>query len=74
MKDELKIDTGELIEEEESRSNTDLDSIVAGTAGKGGQVKIYFNSRRDTLEEIKARVDKGVLGAEYLRIKLGEGK
>jgi len=41
-----------------SRRETDLDSIEVGTPSKGGAVKLYLNTRADTLESITPQLNE----------------
>ena len=51
------------------RCDEDLDSITVGSPSRM-QVKIYFNARRDSKEEMKALCDKVLEAAGYLAGKV----
>ena len=56
--------------EKQSRKNDDLDSISVGTDAKGGNIKLYFNSRQDKEIELKERVDLSHNVLKYAKQKL----
>jgi hypothetical protein len=56
-----------------TRADDDLDSFTVGSPSKK-QIKIYFNSRKDTIEDILARIEKTVSAADYLENKIREEK
>jgi hypothetical protein len=47
------------------------DSICIGTPGKGGELKIFFDS--GNLVEAQARIDNAVQARQYLLTKLAAG-
>jgi hypothetical protein len=51
------------------RVDEDLDSLVVGSPSRM-QIKIYFNSSRDTDETLRIRCDKALHAAEYLAGKV----
>ena len=57
-------------EKENLRTEEDLDSIVYGTPKNGG-VKIYFNSRKETILDLKQRIDLAVKGIDYIKMEMG---
>lgn len=49
---------------ETNRNENDIDSITVGSPSKK-QVKIYANTKTETLEQIQARIETVVNAAEY---------
>jgi len=47
------------------RNENDLDSVMVGSSSRK-QVKIYFNSRTDTEEDMLLRIDLALAMANYL--------
>jgi len=47
------------------------DSITIGTPGKGGEIKVYFNS--SDLSESQTRIDNSVQLRQHLLTRLSEG-
>jgi hypothetical protein len=47
------------------RSENDLDSITVGSSSKK-QVKLYYNSRKDSKEELEVRCELAANTARYL--------
>jgi hypothetical protein len=47
------------------------DSICIGTPGKGGELKIFFDS--SNLTEAQQRIDNAVAARQYLLTKLAAG-
>lgn len=47
------------------------DSITIGTPGKGGEIKVYFDS--GNLSEAQSRIDNAVAARQHLLNRLAEG-
>jgi len=51
--------------------NENADSIEIGTPGKGGAIKVYFNS--DKIDEAKVKIDNAAEVRAYAQTKLNIG-
>lgn len=58
------------VEKERPREEDDLDSITAGSDSTQ-KVKIYYNSRTDTAEDIRKRIDTATDAVKLLKEKIG---
>ncbi len=52
------------------RSENDLDSIEVGSPLKGGKLKLYFNTREDTKDDIEVRIDLLMSAIKYTNKEL----
>lgn len=59
----------EITETEPKRTDNDLDSITVGTPTRG-QIKLYFDSKKDTADDMEQRIDWITSCVEYARTKL----
>ncbi len=56
---------------EETRAESDLDSICVGSASRM-QIKLYYNSKKDLESETKERIEIAVRLAKHTKEKIGE--
>jgi len=77
LKNEIEVLEGENRELRETirylsdRKNNDLDSIELGAPSKGGRVKVYFNSRAESVL-IKEQIDEALAAMGYIKAKTEE--
>ena len=55
----------------EQRDRNDLDSIEVGAPTKGGKLKLYFDTSKDSQEEIQRRIDLQIVAMNYARERIG---